>query len=182
MRVFTAIALPEEIRKKLFDVGSQIPGRMARVSEPNLHITLQFIGDVDDGMLAKVIDAVKFINEEPFRVCIRGISFFGTGDAMRVVYANALDKNRITLIYSRLCDALKSREISFKPENSYTPHVTIGRPSLGHKREILEFIKNHSEYDFGSFEVREIYVKGSTLARKGPVYETLYKSKLAFRT
>lgn len=181
MRVFTAIGLPEEIRKKLFDIGGRIPCRTIRVSEPNLHITLQFIGDIDDGTLAKVIDVVKFINWEPFSVCIRGISCFGTGDDIRVVYANALDENRISMVYSRLSGSLKSRGISFKPENTYIPHVTIGRTIPGQKREIPEFIKKHSEDDFGSFEVSEIHVKGSTLTRKGPIYETLYKSKPAFR-
>ncbi|MHB1829900.1 MAG: RNA 2',3'-cyclic phosphodiesterase [Candidatus Micrarchaeaceae archaeon] len=179
MRVFTAIELPVEIRKKLFHTGSQMPGRASIVPESNLHITLQFIGEIGAGTLAEVIDSVKSIKEEPFRICIKGISCFGSGEGMRVVYANALDENKIMSTHSILCGTLESRGISFEQEKSYIPHVTIGRTRQDPKREIEEFIKKHSEDDFGSFEARKIHVKGSTPTRNGPVYETLYENELS---
>ncbi len=179
MRAFVAIDLPEEIRKKLHALEGGMPGRVSLVQEQNLHITLQFLGDINEAALTKVVAAVSAIKENPFKVEIKGISYFGKKEEVRVVFAGIDDGNKTASIYSRLCDSLSSSGVSFKAEKEYTPHVTLGRPKPGPQTELLEFIGKHSGDSFGCFEANSISVKKSTLAPDCPVYETLYESKFS---
>jgi len=72
IRLFAAIGIPEQIRQRLMLLQGGIPG--ARWSAPeNLHITLRFIGEVDD-VTADVFDGLLILR-------LHGDEAFGHGHA-----------------------------------------------------------------------------------------------------
>ncbi len=180
MRVFIAIGLPGEIKKRLFETGGLVPGRMSRVAEPNLHITLQFLGEIDEDALAKAIGAVRSIKESQFTARIKGISCFKSRGIARVVFANVIDKGNIFSIHNGLSNALAAEGIKTKAENRYTPHITIGRMKSVQKPETDDFINAHSVDEFGSFVASSISVYKSYLSSGGSEYVALYEKKLTF--
>ncbi len=176
MRTFVSIEIPALIRKKIYSLGEKIPGRLSRVSEDNIHITLQFLGELDEGGLAKAEAVLNKLYGQPFRVTIKGISFFGGRD-IHTIYANVIDHGRIKQVYSDVGKLLSDADLDFESEREYVPHATIARVKEG-SPEIREFIGQNSDQLFGEFEISSICLKKSTLSSKGPVYETLYERKL----
>ena len=114
-----------------------------RVSIDNIHITLQFLGDVSEEKAAKAKEALERIREVPFKATIKGISHFGGRD-MHTIFANVQDGGRIKGIFLDIGKSLSDVEIDFETEREYIPHVTIARVKQG-GAEIKEFITQNSE-------------------------------------
>ena len=176
MRTFFAIEIPEEIRKKIHFVGAEMPGRNSRVSEDNIHITLQFLGYINEEKTAMAREALDKIREGPFMATIKGISYFG-GHDVHTVFAKVLDEGRIKEIFLDIGKSLENAGVDFESEREYTPHATIARVKQGGV-DIKEFINQNSERLFGEFEIKSVCLKESVLTEKGPVYTTLYERKL----
>lgn len=177
MRAFIAIDIPGDIRKKICDFGAMVPGNATIVSEQNLHITVQFLGDIGQKVQSDVVETIKTIDERPFSVSIAGVSGFGKGDDIRVLYAGVRNGEKIKEIYTSIMDSFSSKGLRFDRESDYVPHVTICRPK-GASSALSDFIRSNKDKVFGGFEVSKVSLKKSTLARNGPVYETLYEREL----
>ena len=64
MRLFIACELPADVRKSLAGIASGFSSGSARmkwVEEENLHVTMKFLGDVPDGKVEKVKDALGVV-------------------------------------------------------------------------------------------------------------------------
>lgn len=176
MRAFVSIELLGSIRKNIMRVQAQLPERLSKVRQENLHITLQFLGEIRDIDVASIREAMDAAGARPYKAVIRGISSFGKPDP-RVIFAGVQDGGESRRICSALSRELRAAGISFDEEHYYTPHVTIARSKEKNLR-LLKFIADHSEDEFGEMEVKSISLMKSTLSSAGSVYETLYECKI----
>ena len=94
MRTFVAIEIPKAIRSEIYSLGTKIPGKLSRVSEDNIHITLQFLGELGDKEVSLAVDALQKLSAEPFTATIKGVSYFGDQE-VRTIYANIIDEGMI---------------------------------------------------------------------------------------
>ncbi len=79
MRLFIALDIPAEIRARLTEYMERAralapDARWARVE--GLHVTLKFIGHVDDAAVEKIKAALTPIKAAPFEVKFTGVGFF----------------------------------------------------------------------------------------------------------
>src|SRR5229473_8586363 len=89
MRIFVALDIQEEIRKRLQhfmdEVRGLVPG--ARwVTPESLHVTLKFIGEKPETAVNQIKEVLGSINAEPFQIRFRGAGFFPTAKAARVFW------------------------------------------------------------------------------------------------
>lgn len=176
MRAFIAIELPDEIRGAIYSLGLKVPGKISRVAEQNIHITLQFLGDISEGDAESVMGAVKGIRVEKFTAKADGISYFGGRD-IHTVYAKITDNGEITGIYSKLHAALSKCGIKVEQDRQYIPHATIARVKQ-ENAELRKFIGQNSSHYFGSFEVTSICIMESILTEKGPEYTKILEQSI----
>ena len=90
MRLFIALDIPAEIRARLTEYMERAralapEARWARVE--GLHVTLKFIGHVDDAVVEKIKAALASIKAAPFEVKFAGVGFFPNPNAARVFWA-----------------------------------------------------------------------------------------------
>lgn len=173
MRAFIAIEMPKKIRESIYQFGSGIPGKISRVAESNIHVTLQFLGNIADESAAKAIDEIKKVDAESFSAEADGISYFG-GREIRTVFAKIIDHGKITSIYSSIGKGLADSGINQDTEKKYIPHATIARIKEENV-ELRAFIGQNSSHHFGKFSVNSICFMKSILTEKGPLYSTVYE-------
>jgi 2'-5' RNA ligase len=76
-RLFTALELPPPVAAQLSLLRGGVPG--ARWVDPaNYHVTLRFIGDVDERVAADVVDALARVTRPGFTLALEGVGAFGS--------------------------------------------------------------------------------------------------------
>jgi len=84
VRCFLAVDLPEAVREAIAGVQARLRGALDRrcritwVAPANLHLTLRFLGEIDEGRAAAVADAVERVTAvtSPIEVEAAGLGLF----------------------------------------------------------------------------------------------------------
>jgi 2'-5' RNA ligase len=130
------------------------------------HITLRFLGEVDDFQLvaATMHDALAGVAAVP--AAVRGVGAFPKPGAARVAWA-AVDAPGLAQVAERLCDATAS--IGNPPGTStFVPHVTLAR--LKHAGDLTQWIEQYESTWFFQGDLNQVVLFSSKLTRQGPVY------------
>ncbi len=177
MRCFVAINLPEDIKSRLQSVQERLSPLVTwkPVERENLHVTLKFLGEVDDHKLNRIEETLMEVSsaQEPFVMELKGAGAFPNLNYIRVLWIG-IDKgsNEIRQLMARIDSKLAG--LGFSKEREYVPHVTIGRvKAIMRRGELAQAIRSLQELSFGSAEVKSIALMKSTLTSKGPIYNIL---------
>ena len=181
MRTFIAIDLPKELKDRI----SSIVERLTKcdleakwVKPENIHMTLKFLGNVDD----KQIDIVKSIiseitlNFKKIIVECSGFGFFPNEKHPRVLFLKTSKEDDLRKIYQSLEEKLS--HIGFEKEERFKSHLTLCR--FKGKKNIDCLIREIKDIEFShQLNINEIALFKSTLTRSGPIYEKIFTSSLA---
>ena len=87
MRCFIAIPLSQEIKEKIAEIQKhfEIPG-IKLVEKENLHITLKFLGEVEEGKVRQIAEILREIEFEQFEFEILNVNAFPSANFVRVVW------------------------------------------------------------------------------------------------
>ncbi len=171
MRCFIAIELEKDIINKIEDLKSEFNmDGIKLVEKENLHITVKFLGEIDDNTLEKI--KMLDLPIEPIESRVGHVGVFPSEDYIRVIWIGA--SNLIELFKN--IDRLLS-ELGFKEENEYIPHITIGRVKFlrnkNDKKLLKDKIKKYKNVELGTFKVKNIVLMKSLLTNQGPKYFTI---------
>jgi len=192
MRTFVAIDIPEEIRQKLarFVEGVRGFAPEARwVNPASLHVTLKFLGEINEGKVAEVKRALAGVAGEVSQIGFRGTGFFPTVKAARVFWVGVEADEKLAALAKVVDAALAPLGIA-REERAFTPHLTLARTGSGRPqrtrgdRENASFQKLQEKLgqmpapDFGTMTAREFALYESKLAAGGAVYSKLQRFAL----
>jgi RNA 2',3'-cyclic 3'-phosphodiesterase len=124
-RLFTGLEIPPEIGQELSTYRGGLPG--ARWVDPaNYHITLRFIGDIDEGLARDVFSLLGEARRRgPVTITFDGLATFG-GARPRAVFARAVPT--VPLQELQADQERLFRRVGLTPETrKFTPHVTLAR-------------------------------------------------------
>ncbi len=184
MRTFISVELPAEVKQNLVELIAELKQSDADVKwvkAENLHMTLKFLGWVDDKKLDELAEltakAVKGLGS--FKAKFEGLGTFPAGKSPRVVWVGTAEGG------DRLCDLAQNLETTlskagFRSEaRKFQPHLTIGR--VKEKKNIDQLVKRINsvkDAKFGEALIDKIFIMKSTLTCSGPVYEIFKEVKL----
>jgi len=123
-RLFTALEIPRHVGQSLAMMRGGLPG--ARWIDPdNYHLTLRFIGDIDDALAREIAGLLGRVQRAPFELRLDGLSSFG-GRKPRAVVASVAPVAPLIELQAELERLLQ--RLGLEPEGrKYTPHVTLAR-------------------------------------------------------
>jgi len=164
MRAFIAVDIPKKIKKEVVKIQNSLPEFKGKKTEQeNLHLTLKFLGEVNQEDLEKVKNKLKSIKFEQFETEIDSIGTFNA----RIVWLHMTNCNELQK------EIDKTLKDIFQPEERFMSHLTIARvKEIKDKKSFLKEL-GKIKFDKIGFEVKEFKLKISTLTRKGPAYEDL---------
>ncbi|WP_428325139.1 RNA 2',3'-cyclic phosphodiesterase [Nitrosopumilus sp.] len=173
MRTFVAIEISEnDIKKSIKDFQNKLQISAKPISSDQLHFTLQFLGEISEEQIQKVIESLQTIKFSEFTINLKGIGAFPKPKFPRVIWVGTDEeggKNLIELA-KRVENVLKPLGlISDKP---FKPHITIFRikKKIG---DITEELNKQKFMDFGMQKISRIMLKKSELTSEGPIYSNL---------
>jgi 2'-5' RNA ligase len=176
-RAFIALELSNDIKDQLAIAQQTLRGCRARLTfvDPELiHITVKFLGEVDDKKLREVMDALAKVSFVPYPVTT-GIVTVNNKNRPHTVWCTIQDTGESERLFVLIEDALAP--LGFARETRrFTPHATIARvksfdPSL------FTALNTLNAAFYGSCRINGMKLKKSTLLPQGPVYEDLLDVK-----
>lgn len=174
-RLFVGIELPDELRQLLSGVREAYPA--ARWHGPEqLHLTLNFIGHVDEDVARRMAAALAGIRESPFSLAVQGVGYFGTPQQPSVLWAGLAPSTPL----HRLQRALEQRlvPLGLVPEDRpYTPHITLARVRPG--VPLQAFLQQHARLSSPAFQVDHICLFLSSGGEQGVRYQVIERYRLA---
>jgi RNA 2',3'-cyclic 3'-phosphodiesterase len=174
-RIFIAINLPEKIRKNLETQQlrwADLPCKWTR--EENLHITLAFLGNLNDEELLELCQIVKEIatRHEPFNINLKKIIYGPDERRARMIWVEGENSNELSELQRDLESALPVEKE--KENRKYAPHITLGRLKQWEFNKLeLEERPQVNENISLNFEAKSIEIMESNLKRSGPEYEII---------
>src|SRR5438552_2693263 len=183
MRLFLAIELPEDVRRHLSRVQQALAPMLpeAAMTRPeNLHVTLKFIGQVDDRRTIELCESLSMIKSAPIELSARGVECFPSRGPIRIV---AADMAGSIAALRAMHQAIEQRckYLGFEKEGrDYRPHVTLGRARRPVRQEIGRRAADEEAKLFPGpgFNVTEFVLMESRLNPKGSEYAVAARFQL----
>ncbi len=187
MRTFIAIQLPQEIKGALSRIQEKLKSSGADVkwvAWQNIHLTLKFLGEIDDKKLDKVVyileDIAKIKN--PFPIRISSIGAFPNVNRPRVIWVGIDKGDSQTKEIARELEEKIAKVGIPSEDRPYSSHITIGRVrSVLNRERLVQDLKTLIDklgQENMEFFASSITIFKSTLTPKGPIYEVLKEANL----
>jgi 2'-5' RNA ligase len=178
-RIFISIGLPENIKNKLIAYQEEIarsfpdfcPIKWSK--KHNLHITLFFIGYIELEELMPMIERIEKLatNHGSFVIDLKSISYGPKEDAPKMIWATGENSKQLGSLQTDIEKELLDIK---KPENSFVPHITLGKVTQWQFNRIEPEEQPDIARDISlSFAVNSIEVMETNLGRGGADYAIL---------
>jgi RNA 2',3'-cyclic 3'-phosphodiesterase len=140
-RIFTGLEIPDDVAQSLAMLRGGLPG--ARWIDPeNYHLTLRFIGDVDDTTAHEVASLLGRVRRPALELRFDEIASFG-GRRQRAVIATLAQTPALMELQAEH-ERLMQR-VGLEPEGrKYTPHVTLARLRDASSRQVAEYLSTRA--------------------------------------
>ncbi len=166
-RLFTGIELPPDVGSALSTLRGGLPG--ARWIDPeNYHITLRFIGDVDDKTAQEVASLLDQVRRRGFELRLEGVGSFG-GRKPRAVVASVPAVS--PLIELQAEHERMMQRIGLEPEGrKFTPHVTLARLRDASSHQVASYLSERAPFRSPAFKVDRFVLFSSRASSGGGPY------------
>jgi 2'-5' RNA ligase len=188
IRTFIAVEIPDAIRiqaRRLIAKLGSSPTSVRWVDVNNIHLTLKFLGDVEDVEIAGVCQAIASAvrDLEPFQLDCRGVGAFPDLDRPRTVWIGTQGgDDEMGVLHEAIEKALTPLGFPKEPRR-FHPHLTIGRvrrPGQDWK-PLSQALRAQADLNLGPLPVDEVVVFSSQLNPSGPEYAALSHAPLSGR-
>ncbi|MBT4769661.1 MAG: RNA 2',3'-cyclic phosphodiesterase [Rhodospirillaceae bacterium] len=168
IRLFIGLELSQTVCDRLASLCSGLPGAKW-VALENLHLSLRFIGDIDEGAAQDLDDALIRVEGTSFDLALKGLGTFGPQRHPRMLWAGVVENAGLDDLQGRV-EAMVQR-IGFPPEHRrFTPHVTLARFKHALPKGLGPYLAGNSLFETGPFTVSEFCLFSSFLRPQGPIY------------
>ena len=188
IRAFIAIELPDEVIQELGRLESRLklrqPDGVKWVDPTAIHLTLNFLGDIDPGRISEITEAMteSVRGIAPFSLELNELGVFPNLNRVRVIWVGIggeVEK------LARLQHGLEANLdiIGFPPEErTFSPHLTLGRvreqASPQERQRLGDIVTGMKVDTVKPFAVKGFSLIKSQLTGTGPVYSRIVAVEL----
>lgn len=189
LRLFIAIELDAALRVRLKQIQKQLQdGQSMRnvrwVAPQNIHLTLKFLGNVNQAQVPALLDALDHAvkNIAPLTLEARGLGCFPNAKRPNIIWVGLEGDTVPTALLVRQIENECAAVGFARDERGFTPHLTLGRvkreASLTERAAVGELIQSAPVPALGTIRADAVYLIASDLRPGGPVYTTMARVAL----
>ncbi|WP_430816858.1 RNA 2',3'-cyclic phosphodiesterase [Carboxylicivirga sp. RSCT41] len=172
MRLFVAIDC-DRAKNELVLAQKEFATLNARFTQ-SFHLTLLFIGKVDNDNAEVIIDKLRTVPLTPFELHLTQLNTFKS-HAQKVIWCGVNESQPLLQLHEDISKAIYGEKTIHK----YSPHITLARVknyrSLTNNEKIVLDRGLKKEVTACSFEVRHFVLYESRSSPGGPIYKVLKK-------
>lgn len=179
IRTFIAVELDPAFKEKIAEIQARFADLNLRLVDPKLiHITLKFLGDVEEASVPELSEAFDSISCEPFEAWIEGLGAFPKPGNPRVLWLGSV--GNFEALHKQVEELLEPLGFE-KDRREFAPHATLARVKFlkkAQKKVFQDIFLELKDVKIGCMKVDRIELKKSTLTPDGSIYETLHTAYL----
>ena len=178
LRLFVALSLPDTIKTQVFPMKSGLPG--ARwIEQENLHLTIRFIGNVEETFVEDIHYALSRVRFESFHICLKGVNIFRSRDRVRSVWVGINPTEQLKALQKQIETILIGGGVTAE-KRKFTPHVTLARLNQTPITKVVPYLETNAGFKTPPFEVFQVLLFQSHLRSQKADYEIIaaYPSNL----
>jgi 2'-5' RNA ligase len=176
---FPSTPVVEKVESAVAELAKHIPPGFVRWTRAgDIHLTLNFLGNVDCARLPELHVALKAACEphRPHAVYVAGMGCFPKPSRPQILWVGLTGNLHPLEMLKKSIDKEFSC-LGFVPEKrAFHPHLTIGRATnfgTNSVKQIAQALKLNAERDFGHWRIEHVDLMQSTLSPRGAIYKTL---------
>ena len=185
IRTFIAVETSPAVQRRAAELQAKLRESQVNATwtDPeNMHLTLQFLGDVEDTLVPEVCKRVAIAAAPfaPFFVDFSKAGAFPANDRPRTVWIG-VDQGTQELIDLQFAIQESLVEMRFPRERrTFRPHLTLARVREGGRRQsqLSELLAHYRDFKAESCDVSEVLIFASYLDRSGPTYQIMGRAPL----
>ena len=183
IRSFIAIDVPDTVRafaEERQQILKEAGIHLKWVRPANIHLTLQFLGDVDTEKLPNIETALAAAAKSscPFSLKAKGLGVFPNLKRPRVVWIGLDGQTDLLHDLYRQISASMVPEGFPEDKKDFKGHLTIGRVKGRINRQIESVISARFNDETPPFKVSSVYLFKSQLTPRGAIYTKLAQAPL----
>lgn len=177
VRTFLAVEVSSVIRSRLRALQESLnrAGLSARwVSPESIHLTLLFLGDIDERDLNRLCRGVAEVcsHHTAFSLSVEGVGCFPNVERPRVVWAGVGEGvEELHALHEELSDNLSEAGLYDGDVHRFHPHVTLGR--VKNFAGLAAALETKTAWSAGTCRIEEVKVMASDPRPEGPIYSVL---------
>ena len=180
MRLFIAIETSKEVCDYLFSLQDKFKtdeidyGKFSFTK--TFHLTLKFLGEVEDDKVDTIKEKLSGINLERFSLNLAKIGVFPDKHNPRVLWVGIKESRKVCDLQKIVDDKLSTM---YEKDFSFSPHLTLARIKFLNNK--CEFVKKFNSINIRKIEfgVDSLFLIKSILTKEGPSYEKLAEYRLS---
>jgi RNA 2',3'-cyclic 3'-phosphodiesterase len=175
MRIFVAIPLSQTVRNSLSALRQPSWSAVRWEHPSDFHITLRFIGDVDNSrQYEQYKQVLSTVQPSEFNLTFRGVGHFPADPTreLKVLWAGVELAPELIALQKTISTALEANGLRKDKFSDYNPHITLGRfrqqPSPA---ELSAFLDQHALFQTEPMPVNAFVIYCSEKAADGSTYQ-----------
>ena len=143
------------------------------VKRENLHFTVIFLHELDLPNIEKIKNKLSELAFQPIKITYSGLGAFPNPNFANVIWVGIEEEGKGKIIGVADSVISKLKEIGFKPDKPFTPHMTIFRAKKERLR-VNEILSKYGTKSHGDDFIQKLSLKSSRLTPQGPVYSDIF--------
>lgn len=182
-RLFVAIKIEphRELNGILTSLRTKLDHENIKWVDPrNLHLTLAFLGDVEDSKIQTISRVLSGACNRtgPFELVIEGAGVFKNYRDPRIIWLGVRENETLVGLANNIAGGLRSEGFMIE-ERDFKAHLTIGRiRSVSNTDKLKRALDVYNGKEFQRLDTREIILFESILQHRGPIYNTMERFPL----
>jgi 2'-5' RNA ligase len=169
LRLFLAIPIPDPIADRLLALETDVPGAAWRTRE-HFHLTLRFIGEVDEATARDIDGELGRIIAAPFEISLSGVDSFGGREPSALWAGVSAPPDLQRLVAS--CESAVRRAGLAPESRKYRPHVTLAYLRGTYDTDVANYLQDAASFRTEPFWVDHyaMYSSHHTHYREQAIY------------
>jgi 2'-5' RNA ligase len=177
LRLFVGLGLPDGVIARLSIMCAGVPGA-SWVEPRNMHLTLRFIGEVEEHEAEEIDGRLAGITAPAFSLTLAGMNTFGEGTKARSLWAAVQPSAELSHLQAKVESAVV--RAGQPPEGrKFTPHVTLARLHKPQPPRLAAFLEGNAAFQAGPFRIEHFTLFESRPGKGSPVYLPLVEYPLS---
>lgn len=168
VRLFVGLEIPDQIARDLDVARGGVEGAHWQ-RDPQLHLTLAFIGETPRKTKHEIEDALARIRFEPFDLTLTGVGLFGKPKQPKTLWAGVEDKHPLQHLHEKVTSALDRIDVETE-RRKFKPHVTLARFRRGAQARVGDWLTDNERLRTTPVTVDRFVLFSSERTSEGSFY------------